>query len=109
MRANAPTRSRSLRSLPDRAGVPGGRSGQRVLGQGHVVGAWRTQQGADRVTFISYFSLKEDKSMVKKAKKTGQRTLAVVLSILMLMTSWVFVAPQKAAAATYSAELDFRR
>ena len=37
---------------------------------------------------------------MKQTKTTARRSLAVVLSILMLMTSWVFVAPTKAEAAT---------
>ena len=37
---------------------------------------------------------------MKKAKTTARRSLAVVMSLLMLMTAWVFVAPTKASAAS---------
>jgi len=40
--------------------------------------------------------------MTKQIKKTGKRSLAVFLSILMLMTSWVFVAPSASAATAGS-------
>ncbi len=36
--------------------------------------------------------------MTKQIKKTGKRSLAVLMTILMLMTSWVFVAPSASAA-----------
>ena len=36
--------------------------------------------------------------MVKHARKTGKRALAICMSVLMLMTSWVFVAPTAFAA-----------
>ena len=35
--------------------------------------------------------------MVKHARKTGKRALAICMSILMLLTSWVFVAPTASA------------
>ncbi len=38
--------------------------------------------------------------MTKKARKTGKRSLAVFMSILMLMSAWVFVAPTASANTT---------
>ena len=41
--------------------------------------------------------------MTKKARKTGKRTLALFMTVLMLMSAWVFVAPTaKAGSTTYS-------
>lgn len=37
---------------------------------------------------------------MKKFTRTGKKTLSVFLAALMVMTAWVFVAPQKALAAT---------
>ena len=40
--------------------------------------------------------------MKREIKSSGRRLLAVILSTLMLLMSWVFVAPEKAAAADHS-------
>ena len=37
--------------------------------------------------------------MTKKARKTGKRCLALFMTVLMLMSAWVFVAPTASAAA----------
>ena len=36
---------------------------------------------------------------MKKMKQTGKKVLSVFLAVLMVMTAWVFVAPEKASAA----------
>ncbi len=41
--------------------------------------------------------------MVKHARKTGKRALAICMSILMLMSAWVFVAPSASAITSQSA------
>ena len=38
--------------------------------------------------------------MTKTIKTFSKKTLAVFLSVMMIMTAWVFVAPEKAEAAT---------
>ena len=40
--------------------------------------------------------------MTKKARKTGKRGLALFMTVLMLMSAWVFVAPSASAATAGS-------
>ena len=37
---------------------------------------------------------------MKKTLRTGKKVLSVFLAVLMVLTAWVFVAPEKAEAAT---------
>lgn len=44
---------------------------------------------------------------MKKIKRTGKKVLSVFLAVLMVLTTWVFVAPQKASAAAETFEVRF--